>query len=84
MLQRPLGSSLRSSCAASFILSTTLNELCCGVLSIHQQDKSLEKTNVKIDWNKFVDEDEEEGGGEILPSTRFRGCCGSSNIVPFC
>lgn len=28
------------------------------------QDKSLEKTNVKIDWNKFVDEDEEEGSGE--------------------
>lgn len=27
------------------------------------QDKSLEKTNVKIDWNKFVDEDEEEGAG---------------------
>eukprot|EP00903_Cladosiphon_okamuranus_P011321 g10672.t1 len=26
------------------------------------KDKSLEKTNVKIDWNKFVDEDEEEGG----------------------
>lgn len=30
------------------------------------QDKSLEKTNVKIDWNKFVDEDEEEGGGIVL------------------
>lgn len=31
--------------------------------SVYPQDKSLEKTNVKIDWNKFVDEDEEEGGG---------------------
>ena len=30
------------------------------------QDKSLEKTNVKIDWNKFVDEDEDEVGGECV------------------
>ena len=28
------------------------------------QDKSLEKTNVKIDWNKFVDEDEDELAGK--------------------
>lgn len=35
------------------------------VLCFFLQDKSLEKTNVKIDWNKFVDEDEEEGGGTI-------------------
>eukprot|EP00607_Mallomonas_marina_P004643 CAMPEP_0182427158 /NCGR_PEP_ID=MMETSP1167-20130531/14984_1 /TAXON_ID=2988 /ORGANISM="Mallomonas Sp, Strain CCMP3275" /LENGTH=146 /DNA_ID=CAMNT_0024609155 /DNA_START=67 /DNA_END=504 /DNA_ORIENTATION=- len=25
-------------------------------------DKALEKTNVKIDWDKYVDEDEEAGG----------------------
>lgn len=26
------------------------------------KDKKLEKTNVKIDWSKYVDEDEENGG----------------------
>lgn len=33
------------------------------VLTACLQDKSLEKTNVKIDWNKYVDEDEDEPGG---------------------
>lgn len=71
-MQRPLGSSLLSSCAASVTFAATLNEVCCGALSIHPQDKSLEKTNVKIDWNKFVDEDEEEGGGESFVDTVAR------------
>lgn len=44
-----------------------------------EQDKSLEKTNVKIDWNKFVDEDEDEGGG---PSAPFCRCRLSSSLLP--
>ena len=39
------------------------------------QDKSMEKTNVKIDWNKFVDEDEDEVGGELGKVQHTRKRC---------
>lgn len=28
-------------------------------------DKNLEKTNVKVDWDRYVDEDEEKGGFDM-------------------
>ena len=48
------------------------------------QDKQLEKTNVQVDWNKYVDEDEEDegggfdmsalDGGAVSTRTRARAC----------
>lgn len=43
-------------------------------LLVRLQDKSLEKTNVKIDWNKFVDEDEEENAGEASCGAHYAFC----------
>ncbi|CAM9514934.1 unnamed protein product, partial [Ascophyllum nodosum] len=40
------------------------------------QDKSMEKTNVKIDWNKFVDEDEDEVGAEGFDMSALDGGSG--------
>ncbi|CAM9276299.1 unnamed protein product [Phaeothamnion confervicola] len=30
------------------------------------KDKKLEKTNVSVDWDKYVDEDEEDGGESVI------------------
>jgi hypothetical protein len=34
-------------------------------ISINRTDKLLEKTNVTIDWDRYVDEDEEEEGFDM-------------------
>ena len=54
------------------------------------EDKALEKTNVKVDWDKYVDSDEEEegfdtstmGGGMVRHLLHHTAC--SSSLIYCC
>ncbi|MEY4821758.1 MAG: hypothetical protein RLY72_1410, partial [Planctomycetota bacterium] len=44
-------------------------------------DKNLEKTNVKIDWDKYVDEDEEKEGFDTKGYGDVGGIGGKNTII---